>query len=337
MTKLKILLFFSLVAIIIISALFLHKPKENLNKVVDHKECGIGYILVPGNNEFVTSDFCVMKYTAKCSNTNPECVTNQGVYKNDKKGCECVGKYKIVSTPVGSPITYIPEDDKSNNSAIKYCQNAGGHLITNNEWMTIARNVEQVKDNWCDKNGTNCGHKPGEDGKILSNGHNDSIPNRALESGQDDQPCFGTTSDNSNVCGGKSSQKRTLKLNNGEIIWDLAGNVWQWIDFKIERRNQPLSNNPSNKYGKWVWEEFQSVDYDPLIMPNNPDWSSKQGVGRIFHYSYLGDTDNTIYTNIRGGNWRHGYDSGAFTSHFQPVPSKTGIDDVGFRCVTSLE
>ena len=35
--------------------------------------------------------------------------------------------------------------------------------------------------------------------------------------------------------------------------------------------------------------------------------------------------------HIRGGNWRHGDDDGAFTIHLSPVPSHFA-DDLGFRC-----
>lgn len=161
----------------------------------------------------------------------------------------------------------------------------GEHLITNPEWMTIARNVEQVANNWCNKDGTGCGNSPGTPGKILANGHNDSVPYRALQAGNDSQPCFGTTADGSNVCGGVSSQKRTLQIFNGNIIWDFAGNVWQWIDVTIPLKDEPISLNAKNKFVQWVWEEFQSVPYDPYNMPSNPNWNSAQGFGRIFHYN----------------------------------------------------
>jgi len=299
--------------------------------------CPTGYILVPGNPEYGTSDFCVMKYDAKCTNTDPKCVTSEGVYKNNRPGCECQGSFSVVSTMTGAPITYIPEDDGTNVSAKAYCRNAGGHLITNNEWMSIARNVEKVNENWCNSDGTGCGNTPGTPGKILANGHNDDVPSRALASSSDDKPCFGTTSDGSNVCGGKSSQKRTLTLTNGNVIWDFAGNVWTWVDAEIERRDEPHSITPGEGGMGWVWAEFQTVPYDSNLMPENPAWNSTQGVGRIYHYNLVGDTDTTIYTYIRGGNWRHGHDSGAFTVHMSPEPSRTNIDDVGFRCVTSPE
>lgn len=273
-----------------------------------------------------------MKYDAKCTNPDPKCVTSEGVYKNNAPDCGCEGNYKVVSTSSGAPITFIPEIGSSDPSAKSYCTGAGAHLLTNAEWMTIAKNVAEIPANWCDRNGTNCGSPPGTAGKILANGHNDRTPNRALTAGPDNEPCLGTTTDGASGCGGATSQKRTLTLGNGGVIWDFAGNVWQWVDATIPRKDEPRSLTPGLGNSRWVWAEFQTVPTSPDYSPSDPSWSSAQGVGRIYHYNSVGDTDPTLYTYIRGGNWRHGYDSGAFTIHMQPVPDKAGIDDVGFRC-----
>lgn len=302
-----------------------------------HKTCPAGFVKVPGDPNYSTSDFCLMKYDAKCSNTNSACVTKEGVYRNDLPGCACKENFQVVSTPNGAPITYIPEGDGTAVSAKVYCQNAGGHLVTNNEWMTVARNVEKVDANWCNKDGTGCGNPPGTPGKILANGHNDDNPNYALPESGDDKPCFGTTSDGSNACGGKGSQKRTLTLSNGEIVWDMAGNVWQWIDAEIARKDEPRTIIQGEGNFRWTWGEFQTVPANIDYSPSNPKWNSTQGVGRIYHYNSVGDTDTTLYTYIRAGNWRHGYDSGIFTIHFSPIASKTGIDDVGFKCAVNLK
>jgi hypothetical protein len=305
------------------------KIPQNINMVTKNtpKKCPDGFIPV--------SDFCVMKYDAKCTNTDPKCVTSEGVYKNNAPGCACQGNFKVVSGASGAPITFIPEDDGTSESAKAYCKNAGWHLMTNDEWMTIAKSVSKVSTNWCNKDGTDCSNTPGTPGKILANGHNDTVPNKALPAGSDSEPCFGTTSDGSNICGSKGSQKRTLTLENGEIIWDFAGNVWQWVDGVIARKDEPRSLIPNLGGNAWVWAEFQTVPQNDSYSPINPNWNSKNGVGRIFHYNSLGDSDSTLYTYIRGGNWRHGADSGAFTIHMQPVPGKTNIDDIGFRCVTN--
>jgi hypothetical protein len=321
-----------------------------------------------------------MKYDAKCAaKVNPavglEPSSGQsgfarntghlgfGTYDNASSGVACTeanGK-QVVSTASGFPIAYIPESGNGTDNAEKYCSNNGWHLINNKEWMTIARNLEQVEANWCDRNGSNCGFAPGTKGKILANGHNDNnneasaggaSSDSALFAGTDDQPCFGTTTDGSNTCGGKSSQKRTLTLNNGEIIWDFAGNVWQWVDDTVKRKDQPRSSTNGVPDKIFLVSDFAagslpsiltdngqgpSMGYD-AFRPSNPTWSAAQGVGRISHYNNLtGSVGEIIDTFIRGGNWKHGYDDGAFTFHLSPAPTKTDINDVGFRCVAPLQ
>jgi len=341
-------------------------------------QCPSGFIKVPGNLQYHTSDFCVMKYDAKCADINNPAVGLQptlgsmtsgesnahayGTYKNSGAGAACTtsNNKQIVSTASGFPVTYIPESGNGTDNAENYCAHMGWHLITNNEWMTIARNVEQVPSNWCDKNGANCGFLPGTSGKILANGHNDSnneasaggaSSDSALIAGDDSRPCFGTTTDGSNTCGGKGSQKRTLTFNNGNIIWDFAGNVWQWVDNTVMRKDEPRSTTNGVPDQGWTRSDFApgslesvlsdngksaSMGYD-VFRPSNPSWNATNGVGRIYHYSSAIDTDTTLYTFIRGGNWKHATDDGAFTMHMSPVPTKTNINDVGFRCVATLQ
>jgi formylglycine-generating enzyme required for sulfatase activity len=342
------------------------------------KNCPAGFIKVPGNPLYRTTDFCVMKYDAKCADiSNPTVglkpplgdpasgASGQhayGVYKNNGPGAGCVAanRKQIVSTASGFPITYIPESDNTRNNVKSYAAALGWHLMTNDEWMTIARNVEQVQDNWCDSNGTNCGSAPGTKGKILANGHSDNSNetsaggsgfDSALIAGHDDQACFGTTTDGSNACGGKGSQKRTLTLSNGQVIWDFAGNVWQWVDGTVQRKDEPKSASNGKLDVGWLSSEFApgalpsvitdngqgpSLGYDSF-RPSNPAWNSNNGVGRIFHYSSAHDTNTTVYGFIRGGQWNHGTVDGAFSMHLTPVPDKPNINDVGFRLVAPLQ
>ncbi len=347
---------------------------SNQEVTLANKNCPTGFILVPGDPTYKTADFCVMKYDAKCANKTDLTTGLQpisgactgdghGTYRNSGKGCACVGDKQVVSTKSGFPLAYLPESPSSANhqtldNAKAYCQGIGGHLITNPEWMTIARNVEKVPANWCDKNGTNCGATPGAPGKILANGHNDGhnerlagvTTNAALIASDDNQPCYGTTTDGSNQCGGVSSQKRTLTLSNNQVMWDLAGNVWSWVDATVLRKDQPQSTTAGLPEHGWSWSEFNvgglkdtiitsngkgpALGYDSF-RPSNPAWTATQGVGRIYHYSKPNDTDTTAYTFIRGGTFQHGYDSGAFSIHLSPTADKTQINDVGFRCVTN--
>ena len=57
------------------------------------------------------------------------------------RGCS-LDDHEAVSRQA-NPWTYITQDD-----AIKACQNIGAHLMTNAEWMAIARNIEKVDENW---------------------------------------------------------------------------------------------------------------------------------------------------------------------------------------------
>jgi hypothetical protein len=336
-------------------------PSTDVTQTPSGFKCPTGFILVPGNPLYQTKGFCVMKYDAKCAVSSDltqglepvvgsQC-TSEGTYKNNSSNCACTGSRQIVSVASGYPVTYIAETDNTPNNAKNYCLSQGWHLMNNAEWMTIARNVETMADNWCNKDGTGCGNQPGTVGKILANGHNDNSA-QALVAASDDQPCWGTTSDDSNLCGHPSSQKRTLALSNHEIIWDLAGNVWQWVDVEVLRKDQPQSYTNGRLDRGWIWSEFTSggglatvitdngrgpnLGYDSF-RPLNPTWNSINGVGRIYHYSGILDNNTTADTFIRGGNWRHGYDSGAFTVHMSPQATKENIDDVGFRCAAELK
>ncbi len=328
--------------------------------------CPPGFIKVPGNPLYHTSDFCVMKYDAKCALlAQPEvglapalgnpCLGaaaghSYNTYKNNGPGCFCTNDRQIISTSSGYPVAYVPMIKSDHRDTRNLCSSRGWHLITNPEWMTIARNVETVSANWCNPDGTDCGYPPGTPGKILANGYYKSPYDQALTAGPDNLPCFGTTTDGSDVCGGKNSQKRTLTLTNNEIVWDFAGNVWSWVDALVQRKDEPKSRTAGKlDYGWIVRSEFApgglipstlidngqgpSMGYD-AFRPSNPDWNSRQGVGRIYHWSSQTDSDTTEYAFIRGGNWKHGMDDGAFTIHLSPVPGKENINDVSFRCVT---
>ena len=336
------------------------------------KTCPEGFVLVPGNPLYHTDDFCIMKYEAKCGDVSDparglepapgsRCAGGIGIkgnntYRNSGAGCACAGSRHIVSTASGYPIAYIAEDNGTANDAKRYCEDMGWHLVTNEEWMTVARNVEQVPANWCDRDGTDCGANPGTAGKILANGHNDdgidiSHDGTALLAGSDDQPCYGTAIGNGSVCGEKGSQKRTLTLSNGNALWDFAGNVWEWVDATVDRKDEPRSVSHGVRDTGWLKSDFapgslpsvitdngqgDTMGYD-AFRPSDPTWNATNGVGRIYHYSStVPDTDTTAYAFIRGGNWRHGDDDGAFNVHLSPVPSHSA-DDLGFRCVAPAQ
>jgi hypothetical protein len=113
------------------------------------------------------------------------------------------------STGNGLPWTKINQLD-----AIQKSKDAGYHLITNWEWMAIARDIEQVPENWT---------------------------GGAVGSGMIKRGNVGITDDGSydgaNPETGILNDKAKLKLSNGEEIYHFSGNVWEWVDRVIANKS----------------------------------------------------------------------------------------------------
>lgn len=167
---------------------------------VPEADCPTGMLPVPATNGL--NGFCIDKYEAKQSGNI------------------------AVSTATGSPWVSINQYD-----AREACIGAGKHLITGEEWLQIAQNVEQVGWNW---NGGVVGTN------FMSDGHSDNVPANSLIASVDTDPCSGTgqTCDLTTW----NSQRRTYKLSNGEYIWDIGGNVWEWTDASTVN-DYPIQNN----------------------------------------------------------------------------------------------
>lgn len=248
-----------------------------------------GWIRVPGNSTYDTSDFWVMKYEAK----------NEGGV--------------ATSQISGSPWVSI-----SHTSAKTACTAIGAHLITNEEYMTIARNAEQVSSNWM-------GGSVGSG--ALYSGHNDNSPANALSGGSDIDPYSGTGNTT------PSNQRRTLALSNGSVIWDLAGNVWEHV--QKDSSDTLIRYTPSNGGSVgWVWIEHTAItsygdlSYDEL-RPSNSSWNATQGMGRL--YTYNGDYGSQTRVLLRGGSWSNSSNAGAFAASLR-WDTGTAYYNVGFRC-----
>jgi prepilin-type N-terminal cleavage/methylation domain-containing protein len=255
--------------------------------------CPSGFIVVPGSSTYGTSDFCTMKYAAsQASATVP------------------------ISQAGSAPWVSI-----SQTNAISYSANVAGctgcHLITEPEFMTIAQNVLSVASNW----------SSGVVGSgYIYSGNNDGTPANALAADSNDANGYAGTGNTS-----PSNQRRTLTLTNGEVIWDLAGNVWEWTS-GTSTTGQP---GITGEVG-YAWKEWTSVTTNGTN-PTNPSsagtnlsnagtWNSGKGVGQL--YSWSGES--AVRSFRRGGAWGGGGTAGVLTLALNSVPSDTGTT-IGFR------
>lgn len=304
-----------------------------------------GWVIVPGNSTYSTSDFLVMKYEAKCAATSDLTTgltspnTGYYTYYDNRIPCTAVNNKAVVSVASGYPIAII-----SQTKSIARCNNikvAGGraHLITNKEWMTIARNAEAQASNW----------SLGSVGSgYLFAGHNDNAPAHALiasskdtdkyrcaytdTSGENEtpSPCPSNTASGTSAAPG--NQVRVLTLSNGSAIWDLAGNVWEWNSDTITESNEPGVSGESG----FNWREFTALtsygnlSYD-LVRPSGSTYNSKNGVGMILHNS--GPSSSSLYGLRRGGKWKGVETAGAFTLGLYGLPREQ-LHGGGFRCAS---
>jgi len=284
------------------------------------------WVKVPGNSSFGTSDFFVMKYEAKCiGNEAPLILPDTGYHTYSNSGQVCTGTRYIASSPTGYAIANI-----SHTTAKTYCESIGAHLLTNDEWMTIARNAEQVNSNW-----TLGAVASG----ALFSGHNDNNPATALEASLSDTDAYIGTGNAS-----PSNQRRTLTLSNGSVIWDLPGNVWEHVQRSTMNQGDavdeidlpPCSNGTDN----WTWCQYsnQTTPYisswnDDVVRskvgPSNDNWFSQQGVGQVYTWGTGDDKATTVF--LRGGAGNNSSHAGAFALGLHWAASSTD-HTVGFRC-----
>lgn len=266
--------------------------------------CPSGFIPVPGSSTYGTNGFCVMKYEAKQ-----------------------VGATNVpISQAAGLPWVNINQSTAATNSAnVAGC--TGCHLITEAEWMTIAQNVLGVANNWS-SGAVGSGY--------IYSGHNDNSPANALAANIDDNLGYtGTLNSSGEVAvtnGMKGdTQKRTLTLDNGEVIWDMAGNVYDWT------AGQSTTGQPGivgNFYTPWIqWPAVTTKGALPIDpspggtgIIGSETWNGTNGVGVI-----LSNTAETaLHGFFKGGSWISVDGAGITYLILDNPPNATGAS-LGFR------
>ncbi len=261
-------------------------------------DCDDGYIPVPGSSTFETNDFCVMKFEAKCVEKDTPNVgltsptTSSGAYDNN--GGSCDDSREIASIPTGLPIANISQTD-----AQAYCETAGGHLITNAEWMTIARNAEQVAANW--------------DGGSVGSGALFGVLGDDISPDTYDPSAVGSQQDNG------------YKLSTGQWIWKFGNGAAEWTN------DTCTGGTGIGKYdtiaGPAKWDDSSFSDYERAVAgPSDSSWNDPQNVGE-----YVGcQNDGNGFQ--RGGGTPVNPIRGMYSLDLS-ADGATQDPKVGFRCV----
>lgn len=291
--------------------------------------CPTGFITVPGSDDYGTSGFCVMKYEAKADDNGDGIGdTNQTTGSNTwpANTYPISATRKLVSTAAGYPVVNISQTTSLSAAAL-YTANCddGCHLITEAEWMTIVQNVLSVPSNWTDAGGTT--HEVGT-GYIYS-GHSDNSPASASEADTNDTNGYTGTNGNTTP----SNQRRTLTLTNGEVIWDLSGNIYEWSSATIAGTLQPgLSGESAYAFKQWDNASLLMNGLSALSKPSSTgiagieNWNSAQGIGQL--YSNYGEAAEHGF--MCGGYWNSTVYAGVLYWRLNFLPSNTNTA-VGLR------
>lgn len=158
-----------------------------------------------------------------------------------KKASATVPVSAAASTPW---VTISQTDAKTYSANVAGC--TGCHLMTEAEWMTIAQNIAKNPYNWV--SGT-------VGSGAMYKGHVDYIPLRTLAASIDNNQ-YSETGNSS------GDQRRIMKLSNGEIIWDFAGNVWEWT------QGQLTGGQPGIIGTTYDFREWSSINTLGKVMVN---------------------------------------------------------------------
>lgn len=283
---------------------------SNLNKNILNCSSlsGGNWILVPGNLNLGTKDFCIMKYEAKAT---PSSIPNLGIPSTFSCGSSCPidGSVNITSIPEYTPLNRIRVTH-----ANSLCENLGSgySLQSVRHYMTIANNIITVKKNWINNQIGGKLYVGNTDGGYsgLNASVNDSQGYYLM--GDTNSSCDSfysgfPDSSEENILGlSCAGQRRTFYLDNGEVIWDLSGNS-QELTLDVLAAPSKTSFGFSSE-GTKEWSDF-NLTYLNL---GNFNLNTSNGAGLFI----IDTTPESAYHMVRlGGEINNGLLAGLFAGN----------------------
>ena len=192
----------------------------------------------------------------------------------------------------------------SANDSAAECESLGGkyHLISNPEWIAIARDIEDVDSNWTGGTvGSGC---------LFRGNSGDTICG------------YNSATDPDSGVGRNVRAKHTLS--SGAEIFDIAGNLNEWTDW--DGTTSGFQTGPTSCISGWTeltavnCGALSSADYDSA----NGTYTADQGVGRFY-----GDSGGAAG---RGGLYYYNSQCGVYSVSLSSLPTFTNQGH-GFRCV----
>jgi hypothetical protein len=292
---------------------------ENLIDATEHDApepaCPDGYVFVRGDASLGTTDFCAMKYAARARDDNGA-IVEEGCVVVDVDDCEpnglVVAKVRAESVPAGKPWRGI---DALGAYAACRQLGAGYTLMTNPEWMTIARAAELTGGNWS-------GGAPYV-GRLVE-GNSEGTPILGVTDPTD--PYSDTGNSAADLPDAGWEQRRTILLPSGSELWDMPAHLQEWIDWTYDASD--YVGAPSCSGGELPainCAGYARDDYDSA----SGTLDSSDGVGLV-----LGGAGNTAR---RGGQLGDRQDrfAGIYALNMNRFTDQT-FPATGFRCVYRL-
>lgn len=125
-------------------------------------------------------------------------------------------------------------------------------------------------------------------------------------------------------------------LSSGDIIWDFAGNIWEWTDWQVALNQKAYASGFDNSADRGVIDFFTLTERigsgDAMSRETwQPFFSSLGGDNGLGRYYARSDYGGQVAR--RGGRWNSGREAGVYSLNFWPDPGYAGDGYLGFRCV----
>jgi hypothetical protein len=280
---------------------------------------------------FISFTFIVLLVSCGNNNNSEESVKNEGIHlsksgewlkveTNNPEDTFWIMKHEATvltdesSTKklVLSDMNLAPTTDVTIQEAESYCKSLGEKysLVTNNQWISIANQIEQNPINWTGQKAySGCLYQG-------NNGHETIGTGKTIDSS-----CGYSTENNSIDYGPERDTRSIHTLTNGSIIYDFAGNVNEWV------KNDSITNELFHDCDKGPYEIEDlllcEIEREFLLMPLGINLTMDSGIGGAILL-------NSGDVFLRGGHYGL-YEYAGIYSIFQADVNLKG-NAAGFRC-----